>query len=167
MAAWPVADAALRDEAAEAAFGLTQEIVRAVRNLRVEAGVGERDEVRVELSAGTPGLDTMVDYIAALARCSEVVLSETGCDEQAVAAVVGGVDVWLPLAGLIDVDAERARLTKERDKAQADLDVQRKKLGNESFVAKAPAAVVDTVKAREAELVETIARLTERIAALG
>ncbi|MBI5835298.1 MAG: valine--tRNA ligase [Armatimonadetes bacterium] len=167
VAAWPVANPALRDEAAEAAFTLTQEIVRTVRNLRVEAGLGERDEVRLVLSAGTPGLEAMVDYIAALARCSTVTLSTEGCAEQAVAAVVGGVDVWLPLAGLIDIEAERARLTKEREKAEADLDVQRRKLGNESFVAKAPAAVVDQVKAREAELAETIVRLTERIAALG
>ncbi len=167
-AEWPTADDRWRDEAAESTFALVQEVVRAARNLRVEAGLGERERVRLVL--GGPAAERLAvvrPAIAELARCSEVTISAAGCDEQALAAVVAGVDVYLPLAGLIDVEAERARLTKELEKAESDLEIQRRKLANESFVGKAPAAVVDGVRAREAELVEVAAHLRARLDALA
>ncbi|HAZ62463.1 MAG TPA: valine--tRNA ligase, partial [Armatimonadetes bacterium] len=125
---------------------------------------------RVRLVLGGPAAERLAvvrPAIAELARCSEVTISAAGCDEQALAAVVAGVDVYLPLAGLIDVEAERARLTKELEKAESDLEIQRRKLANESFVGKAPAAVVDGVRAREAELVEVAAHLRARLDALA
>jgi valyl-tRNA synthetase len=170
VAQWPWPDQARVDADAERAFALVQEVVRAVRNLRVEAQLAERDEVAVTLVAADAGeqavLSAATVYVAALARCREVTLGAGAPAGQALVAVVGTVDVYLSLAGLVDVAAERARLGKERDKALADLDVQRRKLANEGFVSKAPPAVVAQVRAREAELAETLARLEERLAGL-
>jgi valyl-tRNA synthetase len=164
IAAWPTLDEARVDPEAEAQFELLREIVRAVRNLRVEAGVAERDEVTVVLDHAPATLAPVTGYIAALGRCAAVTLGAP--EGQTLAAVVGAVEVHLPLAGLVDVEAERARLGKERAKAAADLEVQHRKLANESFVGKAPEAVVAQVRARAAELAETLARLDERLAGL-
>jgi valyl-tRNA synthetase len=166
IASWPEPDPRRVDAEAEEAFAMVQEVVRAVRNLRVEAGVGEKDTVRIVLGGAPPALAAATDYVAALARCSDVSLGGADQAGQSLAALVGGVDVYLPLAGLVDIEAERARLTKERDKAATELDVQTRKLGNEGFVAKAPPAVVEQVRARAAELIETVERLEERMAAL-
>ncbi|MCC7493964.1 MAG: valine--tRNA ligase [Fimbriimonadaceae bacterium] len=173
VAPWPTAEPARRDRAAEAAFAQLQEVVRVSRNLRVQAGVEDRVTIHLALRAKSADdrelLATTAGYLQTLVRCHEVDLAEAaaGAPEQALAAVAGGVDVYLPLAGLVDVAAERERLGKERDKAVADLAAQRAKLGNASFVDRAPAAVVQKVRDRESELLELVARLDERLAGLS
>ena len=90
-----------------------------------------------------------------------------GGDVEALAAVVGTISVFLPLAGLVDIEAEKARITKERDKAAQGLEMQRKKLSNEQFTSQAPANVVEAARAREAELAAKVAQLEERLRSLG
>jgi valyl-tRNA synthetase len=75
--------------------------------------------------------------------------------------------ILVPMAGLIDVAAERGRLQKQLDRATSDLEKISAKLGNESFVARAPAAVVEKERARQAELLQEINQLDEQIAKLA
>jgi valyl-tRNA synthetase len=87
--------------------------------------------------------------------------------EQAAALVVGEIEVFLPLAGLIDMAAERARLSKELEAAEIDVQKRQAKLSNAGFVDKAPAAVVQRERDGLAAVEATVVRLRERIAQLG
>jgi valyl-tRNA synthetase len=81
-------------------------------------------------------------------------------------SLVGELKVMVPLAGLIDLEAERARIGKEVGKAQQELEKIEKKLGNESFVAKAPEAVVAKERNRAGELQGTLETLEGQLQAL-
>jgi valyl-tRNA synthetase len=83
------------------------------------------------------------------------------------AGMVNGVEVFLPLKGLIDVDKETARLTKELEKLDKEISRLAKKLGNEGFLAKAPADVVAAEKERAERLNELIRKIEEQLAAMG
>jgi valyl-tRNA synthetase len=86
---------------------------------------------------------------------------------QAAALVVGDVEVFLPLAGLIDLEAERARLSKELEQAEADMARRVAKLDNPGFVDKAPANVVQRERDGLAAAQATAERLRERLSQLG
>jgi len=81
--------------------------------------------------------------------------------------VVGQLTVCLPLEGVIDFDAERDRLSKERDKATGEIEKIEKKLSNQGFISKAPEAVVAEQRTRLEDLQATVAKLDEGIARLG
>jgi valyl-tRNA synthetase len=85
--------------------------------------------------------------------------------DKAVAAVISGAEVYLPLAGLIDIEQEIERLQKEAEKYQAEVERVQKKLANQGFVAKAPAHVVEEERAKEKDYIEkrdkVLARLKE------
>jgi valyl-tRNA synthetase len=83
-------------------------------------------------------------YLDKLAYSDPITILPAGADkpENAMAGMVNGVEVFLPLKGLIDVDKETARLTKELEKLDKEISRLAKKLGNEGFLAKAPADVV-------------------------
>ena len=83
--------------------------------------------------------------------------------------LIGDLKVMIPLAGLIDVAAEQARLNKELDKTKQDIERIEKKLSNEGFVAKAPAVVVDKERVKAADLkgrMDTLAEQLEKLADL-
>ncbi len=172
VAAWPTADETRLDPAAEAAFTTLQELVRTARNLRVEAGLDERRPIRLVLQTDVEAerelLTSAQGYLQALARAEDITITGTSAGKpgECLAALVGGIDVYLPLSGLIDLAAEAERLTRERDKAAADLQAQEGKLANDSFVSRAPAEVVQKVRDRATELAEQVHRLDQRLAAL-
>jgi len=173
IAHWPVCDTKRLLPDVEAEFVKLQGVVRAIRNLRVEAGVPDKQAVEAILqfadAADADAMRPLESDLCAAANVSAVSFAAPGdaTPDKALVAVLDEVSVFVPLAGLVDLDAERGRLTKEREKAASDLDVQRKKLANEAFVGKAPEAVVQKVRDREAELAEQIERLDARIASLG
>ena len=86
-------------------------------------------------------------------------------DEPAAAAtaLLGDMRLLVPMKGLIDVGAEKARLDKQMDKTRAELAKANGKLGNERFVSNAPAAVVEQERERVAEFEKTITQLTEQL----
>jgi valyl-tRNA synthetase len=81
-------------------------------------------------------------------------------------ALLGELKLYIPLAGLIDKDAEKVRLTKEREKLSKDLAKSETKLANANFVDKAPAAVVEKEKVRVEEVRAAITRLEEQFTRL-
>ena len=85
----------------------------------------------------------------------------------AAAAIVDQLRLLIPLAGLIDLDAERKRLDKERARVLAEIDKCNAKLARDSFVASAPAAVVDQERRRRAEFTQLLTGLDEQIAKLA
>ncbi len=167
-AAWPAPPAELADDGAEAAMGTIMETIKAIRNMRAEVNVppGKKSEVILLAAAEQQAvLAANTQYVRTLAAAEPVtVLPLTAAKpENAMTAVVSGVEVYLPLRGLIDVEKETARLGKERENLEKEVARVAGKLTNESFVAKAPAEVIEKERAKEREYREKLAAISERL----
>jgi valyl-tRNA synthetase len=167
LAAYPGDEATALDEAAERDWSLVQELIVAIRNARSEYKVEAVKWVPATIAAGekTGVLRSQAALIARLARVSAddlmIVEQLEAKPAQAAAIVIGEVECYLPLAGLIDLDAERARARKELEAAEADVARREAKLANEGFTAKAPGPVVQ----REREGLETARAAVEKLRA--
>jgi valyl-tRNA synthetase len=171
LAAFPTVDQTLVDEAAERDWGLAQELIVAIRNARSEYKVEASRWVTATVAAGerTAALRAQAALIARLGRvqADELMIVEQldAKPAQAASIVIGGVECYLPLAGLIDLDAERARLRKELEAAEADVARREAKLANAGFTERAPANVVarerEGLETAQAALVKLQARLDE------
>ncbi len=170
LAPWPAPASGLRDEALEADMAIVTDVIRSIRNLRSELNVqaGKRapatlvvagDKARAAITAGAA-------FIRDLALVSDLRIERSLAQrpEQAAAAVTRGVEIYLPLRELVDLDREMARLSGELDGARHDLERTRAKLANEAFVSKAPPAVVDKERAKAEELGLKCEKLAERLA---
>jgi len=167
LAAWP-APAGFRDEAAEEDMEVLTEIVRGIRNVRAEKQVEPGRQITAILQAPASRramLEDAVPYIQALARVGHVdFLDETApAPGQAVALIAGGVQVHLPLAGLVDIEQEVARLEKELAETEQQLAAVNARLSNEGFVGKAPEHVVQRERQRQQDLVEKGRLLRQRL----
>jgi len=163
IAAWPRARRAWFDAAAERGVVFLQQLVVAVRNLRVENNIAPGRRVPIVVR-GTPEqlalIETLQAQIMPLARIESLTLARDGTRPQvAASAVVGGAEIFLPLEGLVDLDRERERLVREPDKLLSDLENTRKKLRNQDFLAKARPEVVDRERQRLVTLEETLDKL--------
>ncbi len=152
------------DEAAEREMDLLQSVVGAVRNLRGEINIGPGKRllaiVRTDSSELRSRLTQQRPSIELLAQLSELRIEAPGPKlAQTAAKILPELEVLLPLGGLVDFEAERARLDKEIDKAGKDIDLLSRKLDNPSFLERAPAEVVTKDRARIAELNSRIAEL--------
>ncbi len=173
VAAWPEAGTGTRDEATESNVGALVELVRAVRNARADAKVEPASWqpldvfVEPELVAAFEALRPALER---LARARPLRRHETRDALHAAGAgglaVIAGPAEALVGTGAADpaaADADRARLEKELADAERLLDAARARLANEAFASKAPPAIVEGAKAREAELTDQAARLRERL----
>jgi valyl-tRNA synthetase len=163
VAPWPSVPASLADADAEAEVAALQDLVTEVRRFRSDQGLrpGRRVPARIT-GLGTTGLAAHEAEIRALAT-----LDPVGDGFAPTAGLTAGtVTVQLDLSGVIDVAAERKRLEKDLAAAQRELAQSQAKLGNEQFVAKAPAEVVAKIRERQAAADSDIARLTAQLAAL-
>jgi valyl-tRNA synthetase len=153
VAAYPVPSEARRDPEAERMLGAVQDFVRAIRNTRAEKKVDAGRWIEAYIVAGE-ARDTAQDLAASiemLGRVRPLHVVATPADapsEGVVTSVLALGQVVLPMAGLFDQDAERARLAKQIEEVEAEVGRQEAKLANESFTAKAPAAVVDKERER-------------------
>ena len=135
------------EEAKLADFALVQEIVRSIRNLRAEKGVAPSRRLAVTIAAGakTDLLKEQSRVLASLAGLNEseltIVTSLAEKPKDAAALVIGAVEVYLPLAGMVDLTEESARLEKELKEAQSHIQRLEKLLVSD-FTNKAPAALV-------------------------
>ncbi len=166
---WPDL-AHLRDEAAEAEIGFVVDLISDIRSVRSEINVPAGTQsplVLVKASAATrAAIESWRPMIERLARVSDIAFSETAPGQSAQIIVRGEVAA-LPLAGIIDLDVERARLEKELVKLDQDIAVVDKKLGNPDFMARAPEEVVEenrerkaAAQARKLKIIEALARLS-------
>jgi valyl-tRNA synthetase len=168
---WPQLDG-YADRAADDAFGRLQEIVRAIRNVRAEYGVEPARRIAARISAGEQAAilqqnDALLLALARLDGNSLQIASELPAPDKAVTLAIGGVTVYLPLAGLVDLAAERSRLQKEIEGLEGQLRKLEGLLNNPGFVNKAAANVVERERNRQRELQEKHAQLAERLAELA
>lgn len=150
---WPEL-AGLKNEAAEAEIGFVVDLISDIRSVRSETNVpagAQAPLVLVKASAATKAtIEAWAPMIERLARVSAITFAEIA-PPQSAQIIVRGEVAALPLAGIIDLDAERARLTKELAKLDQDILAVERKLGNSDFVARAPEEVVEENRERKAQ----------------
>ncbi|MDX1466559.1 MAG: class I tRNA ligase family protein, partial [Halomonas sp.] len=171
---WPLADEALIDERATRDIEWLKGVIVAVRNIRAEMNIAPGKPLEALLTKGGPEdaerLAANRLFLSKLAKLERVEwLDDAEQAPLSATQLVGEMEVLVPMADLIDKDTELARLAKEIDKQEKLIGGIEKKLGNESFVAKAPEAVVEKERAKLADF-EAARRLLveqrEKIAAL-
>jgi valyl-tRNA synthetase len=174
IAPYPTADTGAFDADAEREMESVFEIVRSIRNARVESGVDPAKFIRAFIIAGEskPGLEAHVEAIHTLARVHplSIVGDVEGAKlrrDQAKILVLKGVEVILPLEGMIDTDAEKSRLLKETEAIKAEIERIERLLQDEAFTKKAPAAVVEKERQKLSDRKDKLAKLNERLAQLG
>ncbi len=153
VAPYPEFEPELIDAKAEAQVEIVQDIIGKVRNIRAEMKVEPRQSVVVRVAATDPATKQLLldarDYIFKLATVGELqVVPSLPEDKLAARAVAGGLTIEVPLAGLIDIEAERSRLNKELERVQAEISGLERQLSNASFVERAPRNVVDEKRQR-------------------
>ncbi|MEK4028645.1 valine--tRNA ligase [Pseudobacillus sp. FSL P4-0506] len=167
-AKWPEVNEELSDQQAAEEMKLLVDIIRSVRNIRAEVNTPLSKKIKLIIKAKD---DTVLNtlesnraYIERFCNPEELVLSTTAAaPDKAMTAVVTGAELILPLEGLINIEEEIARLQKEWDKWNSEVERVQKKLGNERFVSKAPQKVVDEERAKEKDYLEKRAAVEARM----
>mgnify|MGYP000676040807 CR=1 FL=1 len=163
---YPVYDAKY-DFADAVQFEKVIDAIRAIRNRRTEMQVPPSKKARVCIETTEPELyrSTAV-FFEKLASASAVEVGEKFDMPDAATAVTDSVRIFIPMDELIDKDKELARLKKEQEKVQKDLDFLSKKLSNQGFLAKAPEKLVEAEKAKLAKAQEKMDKIVQSMAAL-
>ncbi|MBI4758766.1 MAG: valine--tRNA ligase [Chloroflexi bacterium] len=172
VAPYPQAEGRYYNDAAEREMGLVLEIVRAIRNARAEFEVEPNRRIAALIAAGSNAghLGDQAAVIAALARVDPerltIVPHLVEKPSQALGLVVGTVEVFLPLPGMIDLAVEQDRLDREMATAESEIARAVALLGNASFVSRALEGVVEKEKEKLATLQERLDKLVRRKEAL-
>ncbi|WP_420332263.1 valine--tRNA ligase [Roseibium sp.] len=171
LTAWP--EAKVSDETAAAEINWLVNLISEIRSVRAEMNVPAGAKVAVVITGASEEtkarLSTHESAVLRLARAEKVELADTAPKGSA-QIIVGEATVCLPLAGVIDLGAEKARLEKEIGKLDADISKIEKKLNNPKFVEKAPADVVDGEREKVSEFTEKRAKVQialDRLAEIG
>ncbi len=169
---WPVADESLVDPEAERGMNAIMDSIKAIRNMRAEvnANPGKKIPAIMLISEDLREVVAHNDsYIKLLGGIDNLELRPLNGEkpENAMAAVVTGIEVYLPLAGLIDVEKETQRLSKELAAMEKDLQRAGGKLNNAGFLAKAPEDVIAKERAKYEELSGKIEAVKKRMAYLA
>lgn len=171
VATYPTVHPEQMDEKAAEEMEFLMDFIRSVRTVRNEMNTPLSKPIniiaKVSDAAHYAILKENESYIARFSNPEEFVYGEdVEAPSDAVTSVITGAEIYLPLAGLINIEDEIARLEKEAEKLQQEVDRVEKKLSNEKFVAKAPAAVVEAERAKGADYQAQREAVLERIAIL-
>jgi valyl-tRNA synthetase len=156
---WPIADSTHLDAKSAALVGELQKVITEVRRFRNDQGVKPSQKIPGRFIAPSD----VAEYSSAMAFLLKLELKDF---TPSASVEIGSIKVELDLSGTVDVVAERARLEKDLLTAQKDMKTAEVKLGNEGFMAKAPANVVAEIKERMAATSADIERITAQLAAL-
>ena len=170
VAEYPKYSEALCFATDEANFEMVMEAIRAVRARRAEMNVPPSRRSHLIIATEAPeAFESGVAYIRKLAYAEEVQVLNAPPEntEGMVQVVTDQARMFMPMADLVDFEAERARIRKELANAEKQLAGQNAKLANENFVSRAPEAVVNTEREKKAKLEALIENLNQSLAALG
>ncbi len=169
---WPVYSDSLNDDESVEKMTVVMETVKAVRNIRGEMNVPPSRKAEIIIAANTEmnyaALNDGREYVEQLGAASEMAVARSlnTKPEQAVTAMTGGLEIFMPLKGLIDIDKEIARLRKELAALEKELIRVNGKLSNKGFLDKAPADVIEKEKAKQDGFMEKKSALEERLKSL-
>jgi len=168
LAPWPRPEG-LEDEKAEAEIGWVVDLVTAIRSVRAEMNISPATQIPLTLAGATADTRARAgrwgEFLKRLARLGDITFADAA-PAGSVQLLVRGETAALPLKGVVDLAAERARLEKEMSKVDADIKRVDAKLGNANFLANAPEEVVEgerekreEAQARKAKIIEALERL--------
>jgi valyl-tRNA synthetase len=170
-AAWPAGDAQRRRPELEAEMAFLQGIVRAIRNVRKEKGLSDRTHVAVTISAPDQATDALVtkhqDFLTQMAVLDGLehgVLAPK--PHRCTTTVVGATELFIQLEGLVDIEAERHRLQRQKADTEQRIQAIEAALHNTSFLANAPDEVVQQRRQRTAELRGQLTKIIQNLADL-
>ncbi len=171
VASWPQEDVSLENAEAERQMTAMMDVIKAIRNMRAEVSAAPGHKAPAIVLTGKdlrPVFTQQMHYVQQLGTVDTLTVGdlEDAAPENALTTVVTGTKVYLPLKGLIDVEKEMARLQKELAGAEQEAKRCSGKLSNANFLEKAPEAVVNKEKEKQAELTAKIAGLKERMETL-
>jgi len=165
---YPEADASHRDDSAEAELAWVMQFILGIRRIRGEMDIAPGRKLAVLLENAAPAdLERVGRHRALLERVGRVesvrALEPGEQDPGSATALLGDMRILVPMAGLIDVDAERQRLNRLLDKVRADLQKSEGKLGNPNFVNNAPGHVVSQERERVADFEKQLGQIREQL----
>ena len=162
---WPEYRNDLEFKAEEADFEKIMGVIKAIRNRRAEMNVPPSKKAKVQIAtADKETFDMGKNYICRLGYASEVETGDSFDAEGAVRVITDAATVYMPMRELVDFTAELARLNKDLKKALVDKEFFEKKLNNQGFIAKAPAALVEQQKASLSKVLDKIKMIEDSIA---
>jgi valyl-tRNA synthetase len=169
---YPVADESLVDQTALEDIEWVKQVIVGVRNVRGEMTISPATSLNIYFARGDSDdqrrLEENRQYLCKLAKLESITWLDNPDDAPLSAtALAGDLEILVPMAGLIDVDAELKRLTKEIEKLSSDVNKLSGKLSNEKFVANAPAEVVAKEREKLAEMQGSVAQLTAKQSAIA
>jgi len=167
-AAWPTRETSLDFPEAVPAFEAVQNVIRSVRNIRAEVNAPMSKQIQLFISTNDArvqdDLSSNSSYLQKFTNASELRIEEQmPAPEKAMSAIVTGAELFIPLADLINIEEEIARLNKELVKYTKEVERVEKKLNNPGFVGKAPAHVIDEEKAKALDYTEKRQAVEARI----
>ncbi len=165
---WPESTGKFENEELENKLARIQTLVNTIRNVRAEMNVppGKRADVSIRITDAELGqiLEEYFDYYRDLARINN---SNIGADVRkppmSASAVLPGAEIYIPLEGLINIDAERQRLGKELDNLKNQLEKLSRKLANPDFLSHAPIDVVERHKAKKHDFEDRVEKLNKNL----
>ncbi|HHT7855942.1 valine--tRNA ligase [Pasteurella multocida] len=171
LQAFPQFEQSALDYQAEAEINWMKEVIVAVRNIRAESNIPPSKGLDLLLrnlsEADQNALENNRTLIQAMAKLDAIRVLEAGEDAPlSVAKLVNNAELLVPMAGFINKEAELARLNKEIEKYQGEIQRVENKLANEAFVAKAPPAVIEKERAKMAEYAEGLNKLKQQYLAI-
>ncbi len=169
---WPEVDESAIDPRAEADFAVLQSVISAVRSIKSVLNIPLTKGVRALMMTDDKGkrllLEGHEEYIARLAFVEELEVSpHAEKPANSAIAVEAGVEIYIPLEGLVDISEEKARLSKELVKLEAERDKAARKLATPGFLAKAAGQVVEREREKLSQLDEKIAKIRMQVEALS
>ncbi|MCE2394424.1 valine--tRNA ligase [Candidatus Poribacteria bacterium] len=173
VAPWPEPQGTETDKKAEEAMQTIMDVIDAIRSVRGEMNVPPSSEVEIRIQAPNPETAELLnghleEYLPAFTRFSQISIAEHQEKPAAAAvAVISDIVIYIPLAGIIDIEKEKDRLQKRLDKVVKELTGTQKTLDNPNFVNRAPEAVVEQKRARLAVLESEQEKLVTNIEMLG
>jgi valyl-tRNA synthetase len=172
LGAWPKSDPARDDKAARGQMETLIALITKVRNIRSEMNIPVQSRLKLHIATTDPQTRDLVnenaDPIKRLARCDEIIISDALPALDAPARdIVAGMEIAVPLGGLIDFEKERERIAKEMTKKENEARGLASRLDNISFMERAPREVVQEARGRHEELIAEIEKLRETLGSLG
>ncbi len=172
IAAYPIADESMIDSDIADEMTFVQEAITAIRNLRKEVDLKPATMIEVMIRIADNRQKTLfTDYEAYFHKLAKVGKMHVGTDVQkpktAIAAVVRNIEIFMPLEGLVDLEAEKSRLAKQLEKLEKELAPIKNKLGNDSFVKNAKPEVVDKERSKLNEVQTKVDILIQQLKSLG
>jgi valyl-tRNA synthetase len=170
VAPWPQPVTEWENPEVESSIEGLQEIIGATRNIRAEYGIQPAQRLQIRIYGEPPALRSTIEAnrrtLADLARVEDVAFGQRGSEIGANLVLQSGAELFIPLAGVIDLERERGRLRSELERVITQGEATEKRLATESFVSRAPADVVEREREKLANFAQQREKLTRSLSVL-